>query len=83
MIETEFGDAEVDTVLARNALKEFICPCCDEFIEVGEEHKVVVPEVAHRQRRHVHKDCFEEHDKRNLRIVLHPNDTKKDFERYV
>lgn len=80
IVQTELGEAEVSIVKIKDADKEFLCPCCDETVEIGEEHVVVVPKVKANLRRHCHKDCVEEHTKRGIRIVLHPNE--RAVERY-
>jgi hypothetical protein len=73
-IATELGEATVGRVKSSNATKKYLCPVCDEEIELNEEHLIVVPIVKPNLRRHIHTDCVEELYDRGMRIVLHPNE---------
>ena len=53
------GDAvEVSTVQPFQATKAYLCPGCNQQIEAGLGHLVVVPVGAADLRRHWHKSCW-------------------------
>lgn len=74
VVETELGEADVGFVKGGNAHRSYLCPICDEDIEIGESHLVIVPKVIERLRRHVHLDCPQTQIDYGLRITLHPNE---------
>jgi hypothetical protein len=47
------------------AMKSYICPSCNQTIEAGTGHVVVVPLEAADLRRHWHKACWNNRDKRH------------------
>jgi SHS2 domain-containing protein len=73
-IDTELGDADISFITADKATKEYLCPFCDEKIQIGEPHLLIVPKVADKLRRHVHIDCVKTSMQFNIRMKLHPNE---------
>jgi len=73
-VPTELGEATVGIVEPDAAIKEFLCPLCDEPIPVGEKHVIVVPLVKSRLRRHIHTECLLANLRYNVSIILHPNE---------
>ena len=74
-IETEIGRTTLGIILSHYATKEYLCPLCDEAIELGEQHILAVPIVADSLRRHLHAECLSEFLTRGLSIKLHPNES--------
>jgi hypothetical protein len=48
----------VSTVQPYQARKAYVCPGCEQTIEAGTGHVVVVPEYAPDLRRHWHRGCW-------------------------
>lgn len=61
------GPAEVRVVQPFQASKRYICPGCNQTIEVGQGHVVVVPTHASDLRRHWHSPCWTRRDIRHPR----------------
>ena len=51
--------AEIHRVQPYQALKEYLCPGCNQEIRVGVGHVVVVPLAEPAHRRHWHTPCYE------------------------
>ena len=73
-IYTELGRTTIGIVKPQNAIKNYICPCCDEIIEIGEQHVIAVPVEIPRLRRHLHSECLSSFKKYGLEIKLHPKE---------
>lgn len=73
-VPTELGEATVGIVSPKAAIKEFLCPLCNETILIGEQHVIVVPLVKSRLRRHIHSECLSANLRYNVSIILHPNE---------
>lgn len=73
-VETDVGTATLGIVRSRNAIKEYLCPLCDELIEKGEQHILAVPVIATGLRRHVHAECLSAYLEYHIDIRLHPNE---------
>lgn len=61
------GDLRLVTVTpiqAYQAVKEYICPGCDQTIPAGTFHLVVVPHEAPDMRRHWHHGCWHKEQRR-------------------
>lgn len=69
-IETEYGRTVVIESVAK---KQYKCPLCDDTLDPGENHMVLIPESDESARRHVHTLCLQEWIKQGLEIKLHPN----------
>ncbi|MCJ7726072.1 MAG: hypothetical protein MUP76_06765 [Acidimicrobiia bacterium] len=54
-----FGVEAASPVQSYAARKRYLCPGCDGWIEVGEGHLVIVPELAPDLRRHWHRACWD------------------------
>jgi hypothetical protein len=54
----DFGVETVSVVQPYAATKRYLCPGCVGFIEPGEGHLVVVPDLAPDLRRHWHRACW-------------------------
>lgn len=74
VVQTELGEATVGVVKPEAATKEYLCPLCDEQIEKGEKHLLVVPVVITRLRRHVHTECLIAFEEGGWSVKLHPNE---------
>lgn len=57
-------DAEVRRVQPFEAVKTYLCPGCNQDIEPGTGHVVVVPAEASDLRRHWHHACWAHRDRR-------------------
>ena len=55
---------EVRLVHPYQATKRYLCPGCNQEIEPGVGHYVVVPPDAPELRRHWHRPCWEARDRR-------------------
>ena len=53
-----FGPEVVQPVQPYQARKPYVCPFCEQTIEPGVGHLVVVPEDAPDLRRHWHRGCW-------------------------
>ena len=53
-----FGPELVEPVQPYQARKTYLCPGCEQQIESGTGHLVVVPEEAPDLRRHWHNGCW-------------------------
>ncbi len=55
-----YSDSELSVrkVIGSQATKRYDCPLCNQAIEIGVPHTVVVPEVAPDHRRHFHTPCW-------------------------
>ncbi len=53
-----FGPEVVHPVQPYQARKAYVCPFCEQAIEAGVGHVVVVPEDAPDLRRHWHRGCW-------------------------
>ncbi len=53
-----FGREVVHPVQPYQATKVYVCPFCEQAIEEGVGHVVVVPEDAPDLRRHWHRGCW-------------------------
>ncbi len=53
-----FGPELVEPVQPYQARKTYVCPGCEQHIESGTGHLVVVPEEAPDLRRHWHHGCW-------------------------
>lgn len=73
-IQTELGEATIGRITVEGAIKEFLCPLCNEVIEIGEPHIVAVPVVIPRLRRHIHEGCLNAFQQHGIEIKLHPNE---------
>jgi hypothetical protein len=73
-IDTDVGVCTLGLVRSRSAEREYLCPLCDENIEVLEQHVVAVPLKVEALRRHVHGECLLLHLEHNLTIKLHPKE---------
>jgi hypothetical protein len=73
-IETDVGNATIGVVLSRHADKDYLCPLCDEYLEAGEQHLLVVPMEDTRLRRHTHAECVMAFLSHGVSIKLHPNE---------
>lgn len=51
--------AEVRQIQPYRATKRYVCPGCNQDIEVGIGHVVVIPREAPDLRRHWHRACWE------------------------
>lgn len=51
-------DVEVQVVQPYQARKPYLCPGCQQQIDVGVGHFVVVPRTAPDLRRHWHRPCW-------------------------
>ncbi|MGH9302920.1 MAG: hypothetical protein ACRDZ5_00755 [Acidimicrobiales bacterium] len=51
--------AEISKVQPYQALKQYICPGCNQEIRKGAGHLVIVPLNRPAERRHWHDPCFE------------------------
>ncbi|GEM_PF-528894 len=56
--------AEVRTVQPYQATKRYLCPGCNQDLEPGTGHVVVVPRGAPDLRRHWHRPCWEHRQRR-------------------
>lgn len=57
-------DVEVHRIQPYQARKRYLCPGCNQAIEPGTGHLVVVPRAAPDLRRHWHRACWEHRDRR-------------------
>jgi hypothetical protein len=57
-------DAEVRFIQPYQALKTYLCPGCNQDIRPGTGHMVVVPREAPDLRRHWHRGCWVNRDRR-------------------
>ena len=57
-------DVEVRLIHPFQAAKYYICPGCQQEIEPGVGHYVVVPRLAPDLRRHWHRPCWENRHRR-------------------
>jgi hypothetical protein len=64
-------DIEVRHIQPYQAVKRYICPHCNQPIEPGIGHKVVVPRQAPEDRRHWHTGCWNREERR--RSATRPN----------
>lgn len=53
-----FGEYEVLKVQPYQAIKDYLCPRCNQEIRAGTGHVVVVPVEAPDLRRHWHTPCW-------------------------
>lgn len=53
------ADVEVRRIQPYQARKRYLCPGCNQTIEPGTGHLVVVPRSAPDLRRHWHRPCWE------------------------
>lgn len=74
-IDTELGKATIGIVRASNAVKQYLCPLCDEQTDPGESHLVAVPVVEPELRRHIHTECLMAWQQQGLSVKLHPFNT--------
>ena len=58
------ADVEVRRVQPFQATKRYLCPGCNQHIEPGTGHVVVVPRDAPDLRRHWHTPCWDERGRR-------------------
>jgi hypothetical protein len=49
------------------AVKDYVCPSCNQTITAGTGHVVIVPVEAADLRRHWHKACWQHREKRHKR----------------
>jgi hypothetical protein len=54
-----YGDVEVRRVQPYQAVKQYVCPGCNNVIPVGMGHVVAVPSQAPDLRRHWHHACWQ------------------------
>lgn len=54
----KFGPEVVHPIQPYQARKVYVCPGCEQLIEEGVGHLVVVPEDAPDLRRHWHRGCW-------------------------
>jgi RNase P subunit RPR2 len=57
--------AEVRAVQPYQATKRYLCPGCNQFLEPGTGHVVVIPEGAPDLRRHWHRPCWNHRQRRH------------------
>ena len=60
----EVDEVDVRRVQPYEATKRYLCPGCNQVIEAGVGHLVVVPHDAPDLRRHWHAACWEHRDRR-------------------
>ncbi len=58
---------EVRPVQPYQATKPYACPGCHGTVAAGTGHLVVVPVAAPQDRRHWHRSCWEQRDRRGPR----------------
>jgi ribosomal protein L24E len=58
------SEVEVRPVQPYQATKRYTCPGCNQDIPPGTGHLVVVPTDAPDLRRHWHRSCWEQRDRR-------------------
>jgi hypothetical protein len=57
-----YGEVETRRVQPYEALKEYVCPGCNQEIPAGMGHTVAVPREAPDLRRHWHHACWQRRD---------------------
>ena len=57
-----YGEVDTRRVQPNQALKEYVCPGCNQEIPVGMGHTVAVPREAPDLRRHWHLACWQRRD---------------------
>jgi hypothetical protein len=62
--EPALGPVEVRRIQPYQAIKAYRCPGCGRDIASGTGHLVVVPTEAPDLRRHWHRACWEQRDRR-------------------
>ena len=63
----EAGEFEVRRIQPYQARKPYVCPGCNQRIDVGLGHLVVVPRLEPDLRRHWHHACWEFRHRRRPR----------------
>lgn len=58
------SDVEIRRIQPFQARKRYVCPGCNQAIEVGTGHVVVVPKEAPDLRRHWHHACWDNRARR-------------------
>ena len=58
------GSVETQRIQPYEAVKTYVCPGCNQDIEPGVGHLVVVPSDAPDLRRHWHHPCWTNRDRR-------------------
>jgi hypothetical protein len=58
------SELSIRPVIGAQATKRYDCPLCNQTIEIGVPHIVVVPEVAPDHRRHFHTSCWNRRSRR-------------------
>ena len=64
MVEADDDDIEVRQVQPYEARRRYLCPGCNQAIEVGVGHVVVVPRNDPDLRRHWHHACWANRQRR-------------------
>ena len=59
-----YDDAEVRRIQPYQARKSYLCPGCNQDIQPGTGHVVVVPPTAPDLRRHWHDACWRQRHRR-------------------
>lgn len=62
--DAELGQVELRRIQPYEATKRYWCPGCNQDIEAGTGHLVVVPIAAPDLRRHWHHACWEHRHRR-------------------
>ena len=65
--DDEGGDFEVRRIQPYQARKPYMCPGCNQRIDIGLGHLVVVPRLEPDLRRHWHLACWEFRHRRRPR----------------
>lgn len=58
------GAVEVHRLHPFQALKDYVCPGCNQTIPAGTGHLVVLPVAEPGERRHWHRPCWEHRHRR-------------------
>ena len=57
-----YGEVDTRRIQPYEALKEYVCPGCNQDIPAGMGHTVAVPREAPDLRRHWHHACWQRRD---------------------
>jgi hypothetical protein len=63
-VSEDDDEHEVRRIQPFEAVKRYLCPGCNQAIEPGTGHLVVVPHDAPDLRRHWHHACWQHRDRR-------------------
>jgi hypothetical protein len=66
------GPYEVRFIQPYQATKRYICPSCNQYIEPGTGHHVVIPTRSPDLRRHWHRGCWERREFKKSHVKKRP-----------